>query len=135
MVVSPDGEKCEAYDSNPGHLAYRASAFPNELTGPPHISSSIQFKFGTVTFSPASPRIFPRIRDREQCIADLDKPMGKFYGELYPPRPPVGHHCCRVVKSLQPVQDSNLGHLAYRASALPTELTGPPHIPSPVQLN
>ncbi|KAH3797925.1 hypothetical protein DPMN_151515 [Dreissena polymorpha] len=42
--------------------------------------------------------------------------------------PHVGRHCRRVVKSVQPVRDSNPGHLAYRANALPTELTGPPHI-------
>ncbi|KAH3739457.1 hypothetical protein DPMN_046109 [Dreissena polymorpha] len=34
-------------------------------------------------------------------------------------------------KIVRPIQDSNPGHLAYRASALPTELTGPPHNFSP----
>ncbi|KAH3770906.1 hypothetical protein DPMN_172204 [Dreissena polymorpha] len=37
-----------------------------------------------------------------------------------------------VEKSVQPVRDSNPGHLAYRANALPTELTGPPHIFPPI---
>ncbi|KAH3819750.1 hypothetical protein DPMN_121494 [Dreissena polymorpha] len=39
--------------------------------------------------------------------------------------PPLG---AIVAASVQPVRDSNPGHLAYRANALPIELTGPPHI-------
>ncbi|KAH3785347.1 hypothetical protein DPMN_163434 [Dreissena polymorpha] len=36
-----------------------------------------------------------------------------------------------VTKIVRPVRNSNPGHLAFRASALPTELTGPPHNFSP----
>ncbi|KAH3699779.1 hypothetical protein DPMN_074742 [Dreissena polymorpha] len=36
--------------------------------------------------------------------------------------------CRRVEKSVQPFRASNPGHLAYRANALPTELTGPTHL-------
>ncbi|KAH3693483.1 hypothetical protein DPMN_080916 [Dreissena polymorpha] len=38
------------------------------------------------------------------------------------------------MKSVQPVQESNPGHLNCMASALPTELTGPPHIFPPILL-
>ncbi|KAH3825505.1 hypothetical protein DPMN_127382 [Dreissena polymorpha] len=48
--------------------------------------------------------------------------------------PHVGRHCRRVVKRLQPVRDSNPGHLAYRVKAIQTELTGPPHIFPPIPL-
>ncbi|KAH3733880.1 hypothetical protein DPMN_040319 [Dreissena polymorpha] len=37
----------------------------------------------------------------------------------------------QVEKNERPVRDSNPGHLAYRASALQTELIGPPHNLSP----
>ncbi|KAH3893676.1 hypothetical protein DPMN_017826 [Dreissena polymorpha] len=39
-----------------------------------------------------------------------------------------------MVKSVPPVRDSNPGHLACRANALPTELTGPPHVFPPTPL-
>ena len=41
------------------------------------------------------------------------------------PRPHVRHQMSQEEKNVQPVCDSNPGPLAYRASALPTELTGP----------
>ncbi|KAH3698159.1 hypothetical protein DPMN_085678 [Dreissena polymorpha] len=44
-----------------GHLAYRASALPTELTGPPHIISPITLKFGTETFSP-----------KLECVLEFD---------------------------------------------------------------
>ena len=41
------------------------------------------------------------------------------------PRSHVGRQMSQGEKNVQPVRDSNPGPLAYRASALPTELTGP----------
>ncbi|KAH3788211.1 hypothetical protein DPMN_166345 [Dreissena polymorpha] len=42
--------------------------------------------------------------------------------------------CRRVVKSVQPVRNSNPRHHAYRANALSTELTGPPNTFPPIPL-
>ena len=85
-------------DSKPGPLAYRVSALPTELTGPP-------------TYWMHKHTHCKRLRLAKQwCHAKRWEPLSERERE---------REKCAANLGLNP------GPLAYRASALPTELTGP----------
>ena len=103
----PQGEKNvkSDRDSNLGHIAYRASALPPELSG-------CQWWSPNRDIHPHKLEIRPRISEVNfHCKALTNQ--ASMHG------PTLGAKCHRVRKMC-----SQTGHITYRASALPTELSG-----------